>query len=123
MSMPEALSRHPRSMPFHRRTSARLAVVAARVLATQSPRRIRAVLSAARHGARPANQAEAKAARDAVVGVSLACAGREGCLVRSLATVLLCRLEGRWTTWCVGARRIPPFGAHAWVEADGVPVD
>ncbi len=20
---------------------------------------------------------------------------------------------------CVGARRVPPFGAHAWVEADG----
>jgi hypothetical protein len=33
---------------------------------------------------------------------------------------LLCRLRGQWPTWCVGAWRIPPFGAHAWVEADGV---
>ena len=36
---------------------------------------------------------EAKAARDTVVAVSLTCAAREGCLPRSLATVLLCRLR------------------------------
>jgi hypothetical protein len=57
-----------------------------------------------------------------VVAVSLACSAREGCLARSLATVLLCRLQGRWPTWCVGARRLPPFAAHAWVEAEGVMV-
>jgi hypothetical protein len=56
------------------------------------------------------------------VAVSLHCAAREGCLARSLATVLLCRLRGGWPTWCVGARRLPPFAAHAWVEADGVMV-
>jgi hypothetical protein len=49
------------------------------------------------------------------------CAG-EGCLQRSLATALLCRLRGSWPTWCTGVRTMP-FGAHAWVEADGVPVD
>jgi hypothetical protein len=123
MSMPEAVSYHPRSIPLPRRASARLAVAVARLLATRSPRRIKAVLGRLRPGARPASYAEAKAARDAVVNVSLACAGREGCLPRSLATVLLCRLQGRWATWAVGVRRIPPFGAHAWVEVDGVPVD
>jgi hypothetical protein len=54
--------------------------------------------------------------------VSLACAGREGCLPRSLATVLFCRLQGRWAAWCVGTRTVPPFGAHAWVEVAGEPV-
>jgi len=123
MTMPEAVSYHPRSVALPRRISARLAVAAARLLATRSPRRIKAALGWLRPGARPASYAEAKAARDAVMNVSLACAGREGCLPRSLATVLLCRLRGRWATWCVGVRRIPPFGAHAWVEVDGVPVD
>ena len=76
-----------------------------------------------RRGASPATFADAKAARDTVVAVSLTCAAREGCVPRSLATVLLCRLRGKWPTWCVGARRLPPFAAHAWVEADGVMVD
>jgi hypothetical protein len=102
--------------------SAGLAVVAARLLATQSPRRIRTVLGWLRRGVRPASFEQAKAARDTVVAVSLACASREGCVPRSLATVLLCRLRGQWPTWCVGARRLPPFAAHAWVEADGVMV-
>jgi Transglutaminase-like superfamily len=123
MTTPEAVSYDPRSVALPGRIAARLAVAAARLLATRSPRRIKAVLGCLRRGARPASYAEAKAARDAVVNVSLACAGREGCLPRSLATVLLCRLHGRWTTWAVGVRRIPPFGAHAWVEADGLPVD
>ena len=35
---------------------------------------------------------------------------------------LLCRVRGQWPTWCVGARRLPPFAAHAWVEADGIMV-
>ena len=73
-----------------------------------------------RRGARPATYEQAKAARDTVVAVSLTCAAREGCLPRSLATVLLCRLHGSWPAWCVGARRLPPFAAHAWVEAEGV---
>src|SRR6266545_484172 len=59
---------------------------------------------------------------DAVTAVSLTCAAREGCVARSLATILLCRLRGRWASWCVGARRVPPFGAHAWVEVGGIPV-
>src|SRR6266498_3615854 len=122
MSMQEAVSHHPRSVPLPRRVLARLAVAAARLLATRSPRRIRTVLGWLRRGAKPATFEQAKAARDTVVAVSLACAAREGCVPRSLATVLLCRLRGRWATWCVGARRVPPFAAHAWVEADGIMV-
>jgi hypothetical protein len=122
MSMPEAVFHQPRSVPLVRRTLARLAVGAARLLATQSPRRIRTVLGWLRQGARPATFEQAKAARDTVVAVSLVCAAREGCVARSLATVLLCRARGAWPSWCVGARRVPPFAAHAWVEADGVAV-
>lgn len=122
MTVPEAVFYQPRAVPLRRRIPTRLAVGAARLLATRSPQRIRAVLLRLRRGARPAGYEQAKAARDDVVAVSLTCAGREGCLPRSLATILLCRLRGTWPTWCVGARRMPPFGAHAWVEADGVPV-
>jgi hypothetical protein len=122
MSMPEAVFHQPRSVPLPRRAVAYLVVGVARLLATQPPRRIRKVLSRLRRRAAPATFQQAKAARDTVVTVSLACAAREGCVARSLATVLLCRLRGQWPTWCVGARRVPPFGAHAWVEAEGRPV-
>ncbi|OKJ96889.1 polyketide beta-ketoacyl synthase [Streptomyces sp. CB03234] len=122
MSTPEAIFHRPRSVPLRRRILVRLVVGVARLLATRRPRHIRAVLDRLRRGARPATVEQTRAARDAVVAVSLACGGREGCLPRSLATTLLCRLHGQWPTWCVGARRLPPFGAHAWVEAEGVPV-
>jgi hypothetical protein len=121
-SMQQAVFYHPRSVPLPRRTVARVMIGAARLLATQPPGRIRKVLNWLRRGARQASFEEAKTARDTVVAVSLACAGPEGCLLRSLATVLLCRLRGQWPAWCVGARRVPPFGAHAWVEAEGIPV-
>jgi hypothetical protein len=122
MSTPETVTYSPRSVPLPRRVLTYLAIGGARLLATQPPRRIRRVLGWLRAGARPATFEEARAARDAVTAVSLMCAAREGCLPRSLATVLLCRVRGAWPTWCVGARRVPPFGAHAWVEADGRPV-
>jgi transglutaminase superfamily protein len=122
MASPESISYDPRTVPFGRRIRVRTVVVAARLLATRPPGRIRAVLTRLRRGARPATYAEAADARQAVVSVSLACAGREGCLARSLATVLLCRSYRYWPTWCVGARRLAPFYAHAWVEVDGVMV-
>jgi hypothetical protein len=123
VSAPEALVYDPRSVGLRQRILVRLAVVMAQLLARQPPRRIRKVLAWLQHGAEPATFAQAKAARDAVVAVSMACAGREGCLARSLATVLYCRLNGQWATWCLGARRLPPFVAHAWIAVDGLPVE
>ncbi|CCK24677.1 hypothetical protein BN159_0298 [Streptomyces davaonensis JCM 4913] len=122
MTMQGAVLHDPRSVPLLQRVEAHAAVGAARLLATRSPRRIRSVLCVVRRGARPAGPAETKKARDTVVAVSIACGGPEGCLTRSLATVLLCRLHRRWPTWCVGVRFTSPFGAHAWVETDGVAV-
>lgn len=123
MSLQEAITYSPRRVPLRRRAPAKVAVVAARLLATQPPRRIRTLLGWTRRGARPASFEEARTARDTVVSVSLACAGREGCVPRSLATALLCRMHGQWPAWCVGVRRLPPFYAHAWVEAEGVVVE
>ena len=99
-----------------------MSLVAA-LIAWQPPRRIRYILTWLRRGAKPSAYETASAMRAALVAVSLPCAGREGCLRRSLAVVLLCRARGVWPTWCVGARTLPPFAAHAWVEADGRPVD
>jgi hypothetical protein len=122
MGSQEAISHQPRSVSFGRRTRIRTMVVAARLLSTRSPQHIRAVLTRLRLGTRPATFEEAWKARQDVVSVSLTCAGREGCLIRSLATTLLCRSHGYWPTWCLGARRLAPFYAHAWVEVDGVMV-
>ncbi|MBC2877514.1 MULTISPECIES: lasso peptide biosynthesis B2 protein [Streptomyces] len=113
----------PRRAPVRLSPGQRLltlaAVALAGRLARRPPARIRAVLTRLARGARPATYAEARAARAAVEAVSLRCASDEGCLPRSLATVLLCRARGRWPAWAVGVRARPPFGAHAWVEAEG----
>lgn len=122
MTTPSSLSR-PTGVPLSRRIAARFAVAVATPLAKLKPATLRRVLGVIRRGARPAGHDTAKAARDAVLAVSLRCLGPQGCLPRSVAVVLLCRLSGTWPTWCVGVRVMPPFGAHAWVEADGVPVD
>ncbi|KNB52224.1 lasso peptide biosynthesis B2 protein [Streptomyces caatingaensis] len=120
MSTHEALPYDPRAVPLGRRLAARLAVGGARLLTLLPPHRIRAVLARLRGTVPPATPAEAGSARETVLAVSLAAGGQKGCLARSLATVLLCRWDGRWATWCVGVRTRPPFAAHAWVEADGV---
>ncbi|MGW4214237.1 lasso peptide biosynthesis B2 protein [Lentzea sp. NPDC004789] len=121
MTTPSALSR-PTGVPFGRRIAARIAVAAATPLTKLKPRTLRKVLAAVRRGARPAAYDTAANARDAVLAVSLRCLGPQGCLPRSVAVALLCRMSGSWPTWCAGVRVMPPFGAHAWVEADGVPV-
>jgi Transglutaminase-like superfamily len=120
MSMPVMLEKTAR-LPWRRQIPARLAVAVARPVSRLSPRRLRWVLELARRGARPATAAQASAARTVVVSVSVACAG-QGCLLRSVATALLCRLGGTWPDWCTGVRT-QPFRAHAWVEVDGSPID
>ncbi|GGR70401.1 hypothetical protein GCM10010252_05770 [Streptomyces aureoverticillatus] len=114
--VPAARSR----LPLRRRPPVLLATAAARLIVTLKPHRIRRVLSVVRRGAAPATADEALAARQAVVAVSARCAG-EGCLQRSVATALLCRMRGVWPDWCTGVRTAP-FRAHAWVEVDGLPV-
>jgi len=123
VSTPAALTRPAPPGTVARRSLARVAVAVARLLALLPPKRLSAVLTVLSRGARPARYDQAKAARDLVLAVSLRCLGPQGCLPRSLATVVLSRLSGRWPTWCVGVRVAPPFGAHSWVEADGRMVD
>ncbi|MFE7135730.1 lasso peptide biosynthesis B2 protein [Streptomyces sp. NPDC057638] len=108
------------SLPPRRRPAALAAVGLARLLTLLPPSRLRRVLEFLRRGAAPATGDQAARARDAVVAVSVACAGPR-CLQRSLATVLLCRAHGVWPDWCVGVRT-QPFLAHAWVAVDGRPV-
>jgi hypothetical protein len=105
----------------HRRALALLAVGAGHLIGRLPPARIRRILTVAARGARAASYAEASRARRTVTAVSVRCAG-EGCLPRSIATALLCRVSGSWPTWHAGVRTIP-FQAHAWVEADNRPVD
>ncbi|MHC3474737.1 lasso peptide biosynthesis B2 protein [Streptomyces sp. 7R007] len=121
MTTPSALER-PSGVSPARRVAARLVLLPAFALALLPPRRIRAVLGVLRRGAAPAPHAQAQEARDAMCSVSLRCAGPKGCLPRSLGAALLCRLGGTWPTWCTGVRVVPPFTAHAWIEADGRPV-
>ncbi len=105
-----------RRIPLRRRVLPLLAVVAARPLARLTPARLRIALEFASRGAAPATTRQASTARDQIVSVSLRCAG-QNCLLRSIATVLLCRARGSWPTWCTGVRT-HPFAAHAWVEAE-----
>ncbi|MFF7634892.1 lasso peptide biosynthesis B2 protein [Kitasatospora sp. NPDC008050] len=116
-------ARTGKALTVSQKLGARTAVGLARLLARKPPAKIRALLTRLSKGARPATYAEAEAARNAVVAVSLRCAAFEGCLPRSLATILICRARGTWPTWVVGVRARPPFGAHAWVEAEGRMVD
>jgi hypothetical protein len=98
-----------------------IVVTIAKVLSRMSPKHLSAVLRIARRGARQASYEQAQLARTTVVRVSRRCAG-DGCLPRSIATALLCRLGGTWATWNVGVLT-SPLTAHAWVEAEGRLVD
>ena len=100
-----------------------VAVSAAKVLHKKSPERIRTLLRGVSRGARSATYDEARAARDEILTLSPLSRGGTACLIRSLATVLLCRSRGVWPTWCVGVITAPPFAAHAWVESEGQIVD
>ncbi|MGH4033989.1 lasso peptide biosynthesis B2 protein [Actinomycetota bacterium Odt1-20B] len=120
MSLPVALSAR-RKLPPHRRLVPYIAVGVARLLSLARPGRLRVILEFARRGAVPATYEQARAARQAVVSVSLRCSG-QACLQRSIAAALLCRMRGTWPTWCTGVRTTP-FAAHAWIEAEGQLVD
>lgn len=117
MSTPVSVNRAGDRLPLARRTEALIVVAVARALARIPPRRLQQLLATARTGAQPASLEQALSARHAVVSVSTFCAGN-GCLPRSLAAALLCRLHGTWPTWCTGVRTAP-FSAHAWIEVDG----
>ncbi|GAA0916007.1 MULTISPECIES: lasso peptide biosynthesis B2 protein [Streptomyces violaceusniger group] len=110
----------PTTPPWHLRPAALTAVGIARLLTYLPPQRLRKVLECARRGSRPATETKALRARNAVVAVSVPCAGPR-CLQRSIATALLCRMTGTWPDWCTGVRT-QPFQAHAWVEVDGKPI-
>ncbi|WP_068480676.1 lasso peptide biosynthesis B2 protein [Pseudoclavibacter helvolus] len=119
MSLP--LSAQPSITTRGRRAlTVRCTVSVAFLITYARPRRIRRLLVELSRGARPSTREQAEAVRAEVCGVSERCAG-EGCLQRSIATVLLCRLDGHAPNWCSGYRT-GPFVAHAWVEADGMPV-
>ncbi|MER5219410.1 lasso peptide biosynthesis B2 protein [Streptomyces flaveus] len=120
MTTPAVAEQAPR-LPLHRQIAPRCAAGVARLLVRLPPARLQRVLRVISRGTRPAGYAEVARARQSVVSVSTRCAGL-GCLQRSVATVLLCRARGKWADWCTGFR-IQPFGAHAWVEVDGRPVD
>jgi hypothetical protein len=111
-----------RNRPLSLRLSTRFAICLARPLSALPPRRLRRVLDRLSAGARPATRDEAEAALRSVLSASLGLNGLRACLPRSLAAALLCRLFGRWPTWCTGVQLQPPFGAHAWIEVDGEPV-
>jgi hypothetical protein len=96
---------------------ARMAVGLAFLICRASPGVLRRLLErVVRNGRRPPMY-DALRYRAAVVSVSSVCAG-EGCLPRSVATVLLARFHGYGLSWCTGIRDAP-FAAHAWVEVDG----
>jgi hypothetical protein len=48
--------------------------------------------------------------------------GRAACLEISLTATWLAALRGRAVAWCHGVQ-VHPYTFHAWVEADGAPVD
>jgi hypothetical protein len=123
MSAQEAMTYFPDRVGWRSRVLVQMVVCVARLLARLSPNRLRRVLGWLARRARPADHPSTLRARETVAAVNLACSGPQGCLPRSIATALLCRLSGAWPVWCVGVRVVPPFGAHAWVEAEGRPVN
>lgn len=83
----------------------RAAIAAAFVLARFKPGRLRRVLTRCARGARPATYEETLEAYEAVTATSRRCAGRYGCLPRSVAIALVCRMAGSWPDWCAGSGR------------------
>ncbi len=102
------------------RLPAKAAVSVARLIAYLPAVWIVRVLSIVTKNTRPSPAGIALEARQSVCSVSVRCAG-QGCLQRSIAVVILCRLSGFSPDWCTGFNN-RPFMAHAWVEVDGLPI-
>jgi Transglutaminase-like superfamily len=120
MSLP--ISPQPTVMPrgmFRLQTHAVVGV--AWVMTLLPPTLLQSVLHGLSHSHRPTNAHQARLMRAAVCAVSARCAG-EGCLQRSIAAFMLCRMEGHSPEWKTGYQ-LEPFAAHAWIEVDGVPID
>lgn len=115
-----ALTAHRRPTDALSRTKVRVAITLAACLCRLSPTRLVSVLTFVRRHAKPATTGAVLIARRSIESMSVRCAG-EGCLQRSIAIALFCRLEGQWPDWKAGVR-VEPFRAHAWVEAEGAPV-
>lgn len=122
---PQVVLRRPSRLTVRERTTALAAVMAAQVVLTVargSPAHIRNALRALPGAGKPAHPMLASSAHAAVVTVSLSCASPNGCLLRSVAVVLLCRARGGRVRWVVGCSSPPP-ASHAWVETTEGPVD
>lgn len=91
------------------------------VLTRARPIRLRRVLRLLGWGSSDVHPCRVERVWDIVTTVSLRCASAHGCLRRSVAIIVLCRLSGAHATWRVGFRSPPPQ-THAWVEASGHPV-
>lgn len=107
-------------LPPTQTVRARIAVLAATLISKTKPYQIEKIQTLLSRNARPATSLDVSKAIDSVVAISLVCAG-QGCLPRSIAVSILCRMNGTWPEWCIGVRR-EPFMAHAWLEVDGVPI-
>lgn len=123
MSAPIALA-PPCALSLSERLAGLVAVAAVSlllVLTRARPNRLRRALHLLRRSSSAADLRGAERAWDVVTTVSLHCASEHGCLRRSLAIIVLCRLSGAHATWRVGFRSPPPQ-THAWIEAGGEPI-
>lgn len=127
MSVPVAL---PVAVPISssERINGLAAVGAARLLliaARNRPDRLARALQLVGRGARsewsPIARYVAERARKVVEAVSLRCASHHGCLLRSVAVLLLTRWHGYSLTWQIGVHSPPP-SSHAWVTFNGQPI-
>lgn len=114
--MTAAVDDAQRSSRFH----VVLAVSVARLIALLPAWPMTQILVALSRDSRPSHVHEVSNLRSAICRSSVRCAG-QGCLQRSIAVFVACRLDGHTPVWASGFR-VAPFAAHAWVEAEGVPV-
>lgn len=122
MTTPGSFAAESRVLPLKQRVLIGLVVITAHTLAGRRPRWIRGIIRLLHRGSHPGTYEQVKAAQDSITTVSSAYSQQHWCMQRSLATILLCGLRGLSATLCIGIRGSVLTGAHAWVEAEGVPV-